>query len=195
MRDKRDLDQTDLTLLQLLTENARRPYSDLADAVGLSAPAVSDRIERLQEQGIIRGFTIDIDRRKLQQTTPVLITLEAHPNESAALYEQLGSLAGVEHVFKQSDGTVVVYGNVPESDPIEWLQKAVDLDAVRDINLELIDSYEWTQQFDATAFTLSCELCGNTVKNDGITTTINGRTLAFCCSSCKDNYKKRFNQL
>ncbi len=38
----RDLDETDLEILQLLMSNARRPYSDIADIVSLSAPAVSD---------------------------------------------------------------------------------------------------------------------------------------------------------
>jgi len=45
----RGFDDTDRELLALLQEDARCPYSELADAVGLLAPAVSDRIERLQE--------------------------------------------------------------------------------------------------------------------------------------------------
>lgn len=195
MKEKRDLDQTDLDLLRLLAADARRPYSELAEAVDLSPPAVSDRIDRLQEQGIIREFTIDIDRRKLAETTPVLIEIEAALTESEAQFQQLRSLTGVEHVFKQYDGTIVVYGNAPEDDPIGWIQQAIDLEAVTDINVELIEKYEWTQQFDATAFKLSCQLCGNTVTADGITTTINDRTLAFCCSSCKDSYKEQFEQL
>ena len=51
----RDLDETDLEILQLLLSNARRPYSDIADVVGLSPPAVSDRVSRLQETGRING--------------------------------------------------------------------------------------------------------------------------------------------
>ncbi|MFC6725497.1 Lrp/AsnC family transcriptional regulator, partial [Halobium palmae] len=58
----RDLDDTDREILRLLLANARRPYSDIAEHVGLSAPAVSDRVERLQELGVVRGFTLDLDR-------------------------------------------------------------------------------------------------------------------------------------
>ena len=65
MRDKRDLDKIDLEIVRLLSEDARRPFSDIAEHVGLSPPAVSDRVDRLQEQGIIRQFTVDIDRQKL----------------------------------------------------------------------------------------------------------------------------------
>ncbi|THE63999.1 AsnC family transcriptional regulator [Salinadaptatus halalkaliphilus] len=194
MRDKRDLDQTDLELIRLLAEDARRPYSELAEVVNLSPPAVSDRIDRLQEQGVIRKFTIDIDRLKLQQRTPIMITFEVHPNESEDLYQRLSSLAGVEHAFKQYDGTIVVYGNAPESNPIEWLREEVDLEHVENIDFEMVEKYEWTQHLDKAEFSLPCQVCDNTVKSDGITATIGERTLAFCCPSCKRIYEQEFEE-
>jgi len=194
MKHKRELDQTDLELIRLLAEDARRPYSELAEAVDLSPPAVSDRIDRLQDQGIIRGFTVDIDRRKLQQRTPVLVELDVHPTNAEAMYAQLCSLAGVEHVFKQYDGTLVVYGTAPEGNPIAWLADAVELDNVANVDFELVERYEWTQQLDGAIFSLSCPVCDNSVGSGGITTTIGERTLAFCCPSCKATYETEFEQ-
>lgn len=62
MRSKRNLDEIDLEIVRLLADDARRPFNDIADRVGLSPPAVSDRVDRLREQGVIQRFTIDIDR-------------------------------------------------------------------------------------------------------------------------------------
>lgn len=194
MKDKRDLDQTDLQLIQLLAEDGRRPYSDLADAVNLSPPAVSARIDRLHEQGIIRQFTIDIDRLKLQQRTPMMIEFTVHPTDSEAFYQRLCSLTGVEHVFKQYDGTIVVYGNVPEENPIDWLQKEVSLEQVTDINFEMVEKYEWTQQLAEAEFSLPCPVCDKTINNDGVTATIGEQTLAFCCPSCKNKYEQEFQE-
>ena len=42
----RGIDDTDREILRLLTDDARRPCRDIADAVGLSPPAVADRIAR-----------------------------------------------------------------------------------------------------------------------------------------------------
>ena len=50
MMEKRELDQVDLELIELSAKNGRRLWSDLADHVVLSAPAVADRIERLHDQ-------------------------------------------------------------------------------------------------------------------------------------------------
>ncbi len=68
------------------------------------------------------------------------------------------------------------------------------LEHVADIDFEMIEKYEWTQQLDEAEFSLSCQVCGNTVKSDGITATIGERTLAFCCPSCKSTYEREFEE-
>ena len=47
------LDDTDREILRLLLEDGRRPYREIASEVELSAPAVSDRVERLRELGLL----------------------------------------------------------------------------------------------------------------------------------------------
>src|SRR5712691_1518924 len=56
-----DLDELDLRLLTLLLRDGRAPASQLAEQVGLSRPAVADRIEKLERSGVIRGTTVVID--------------------------------------------------------------------------------------------------------------------------------------
>ena len=74
LSDRVDVSVPILEILQLLLSNARRPYSDIADVVGLSAPAVSDRVARLQEMGITNRFTLDVDRSQLRKGIPVLVS-------------------------------------------------------------------------------------------------------------------------
>lgn len=50
----RDLNDPDITILELLAKNSRQSYSDIGKQVGLSGPAVSNRAQRLQESGIIQ---------------------------------------------------------------------------------------------------------------------------------------------
>lgn len=52
-----NIDEIDHQLLTLLQEDGRVSQHELSLAVGLSAPAVSDRLRKLEERGIIRGFT------------------------------------------------------------------------------------------------------------------------------------------
>jgi DNA-binding Lrp family transcriptional regulator len=55
------MDQTDKEIVALLRENARRSYLDIGNKVHLSAPAVKRRVDRLEQEGIILGYTAIVD--------------------------------------------------------------------------------------------------------------------------------------
>lgn len=59
------LDDIDRQLIELLQDNSRTSQHDLAQAVGLSSPAVGDRLRKLEERGVIRRFTAEVDPRKV----------------------------------------------------------------------------------------------------------------------------------
>ena len=63
--DHGPIDAIDRQILGLLGSNARRTFGDIGARVGLSAPAVKRRIDRLEDLGIIRGYTTVIDEEKL----------------------------------------------------------------------------------------------------------------------------------
>jgi DNA-binding Lrp family transcriptional regulator len=55
------MDAIDRKIVALLRENARRSYLDIGEHVGLSAPAVKRRVDRLEDDGVIRGYTTVVD--------------------------------------------------------------------------------------------------------------------------------------
>jgi Lrp/AsnC family leucine-responsive transcriptional regulator len=59
------LDDIDITILDILQQRGRTKRNDLAEAVGLSLPAVSDRLRKLEEQHIITGYHATVDPKKL----------------------------------------------------------------------------------------------------------------------------------
>ncbi|WP_216214463.1 Lrp/AsnC family transcriptional regulator [Amycolatopsis aidingensis] len=60
-----DLDDVDWKLLELLQANGRMTFTELGKRVSLSAPAVTERVRRLEERGVITGYSAQIDRGKL----------------------------------------------------------------------------------------------------------------------------------
>jgi DNA-binding Lrp family transcriptional regulator len=55
------MDETDRVIVALLRENARRSYQDIGRRVHLSAPAVKRRVDRLEQAGVILGYTAIVD--------------------------------------------------------------------------------------------------------------------------------------
>ncbi len=60
-----DLDATDARILEALIDDARISIAELARTVGLSPPSVSERIKRLEEAGVIEGYTLRINPKAL----------------------------------------------------------------------------------------------------------------------------------
>lgn len=56
-----ELDELDLRIVALLLKDARTPAAQIAEQIGLSRPAVADRLDKLERQGVIRGTTAVID--------------------------------------------------------------------------------------------------------------------------------------
>ena len=65
MTEEAELDETDREILELLQRDSRRSFADIAKAVSLSAPAVKRRVSRLEDLGVIRGYTLQLDHAKL----------------------------------------------------------------------------------------------------------------------------------
>lgn len=69
------MDSTDFKIVELLLKDGRTPMKELAQKVSLSAPAVAERVKRLEEEGIIRGYKAIIDYEKLGKKINVLINV------------------------------------------------------------------------------------------------------------------------
>ncbi len=187
----RDLDETDLEILSLLAADARRPFSEIGERVGLSGPAVSDRVTRLEEAGVIEGFTVDVDRTKLRAGVPVLVDVELPPNRPEALdeaRERARDADAVEHVFVTAEGDLRAYGRVGGRNVREWVQGLFEGVAVEEYAVTLVDEFEWTPSIEGVEFALTCAECSNTVDSEGETARIDGEVYHFCCSSCLSRF-------
>lgn len=60
-----ELDDLDLRLLEALQRNARSTFAELGSLVGLKAPAVHDRVKRLESRGYVRGYAAQLDGKLL----------------------------------------------------------------------------------------------------------------------------------
>lgn len=69
-RSEKPLDTLDWRLLAELQADGRLSYKELGRRVNLSAPAVAERVRRLEETGVIRGYRADVDARQAGQ--PIL---------------------------------------------------------------------------------------------------------------------------
>ena len=82
------MDKLDYRILNILKENGRETASDISKAIHLSVSAVLDRIKKMEEAGIIKGYTVRVDAKALGNDVTALmeISLE-HPGSTTHLPE------------------------------------------------------------------------------------------------------------
>jgi Lrp/AsnC family leucine-responsive transcriptional regulator len=79
--DEGFLDQTNLRLLSELQDDARVSLAELGRRVGLSSPAVAERLQRLEQLGAIRGYHADIDPRALGLSLGAIVRIRPAPGQ------------------------------------------------------------------------------------------------------------------
>ena len=80
------LDDLDKKILSILQKNARNSVSSIAEKINLSVPATSDRIKKLEDLDIIKGYKAIINAQKIGLDLSALITIVS---ESSSNYEQI----------------------------------------------------------------------------------------------------------
>jgi Lrp/AsnC family transcriptional regulator, leucine-responsive regulatory protein len=75
------LDAKNVKLLRLLRDDPRLGIAELARAIGMSAPAVRERLQRLEEAGVIQGYRIDIDPRALGYPIAAILRVWPMPGQ------------------------------------------------------------------------------------------------------------------
>lgn len=75
------MDRTDYQILNILQADSRTTLRQIGDQVGLTAPAVSERIHRMEEKQIIRDYRIDVDREQLDCSMTGFILVAPEPEK------------------------------------------------------------------------------------------------------------------
>jgi Lrp/AsnC family leucine-responsive transcriptional regulator len=75
LENVRHLDETDWQLLHELQQNARLSFSELGQRVGLSSPAVAERIRKMEDAGIIKGYHAEVNIAKLGYPVMAMIRM------------------------------------------------------------------------------------------------------------------------
>jgi Lrp/AsnC family transcriptional regulator, leucine-responsive regulatory protein len=91
------MDSFDSKILSQLMSNSRVKWADLASQIGLSAPATADRVNRLMEQGVIKGFEAKVDAESVgcDLTAFVSVSLE-RPEHRAPFLNLIQALVEVQ---------------------------------------------------------------------------------------------------
>ena len=119
------LDETGWHLLQELQQNARLSYTELGQKVGLTLPAVAERVRKLEEAGIITGYHAEVNLAKLGIPVMAIVHLQAIGGQSCRnAVAEISEIAEVLECYRVTGSDSIVVKAVATS--LDHLARVID---------------------------------------------------------------------
>ncbi|MCL4344720.1 MAG: Lrp/AsnC ligand binding domain-containing protein [Nitrososphaerota archaeon] len=191
-----ELDNVDVTIVNALMDDACRSLRSMSKVTGLSAPAISSRLKKLRDAGIITGTTVKIDRGKLNGGVTAVLLIKCDVSKLDLIADKLYSFEEITEAFRLT-GSYGILAKA-EADDINSMNNFVDMieriEGITDLNPLIINKYikETGKPFRRISVNLRCEYCGNTIAGKPFTIEFRGVTRFLCCPTCMKEYRNKY---
>jgi len=102
------LDERDKIIIEMLTKDARTPFTEIAKVLGISETAVRKRVKALEEAGVIKQYTVIIDPSKLGYNLVSLTGVDTMPEKIFEVAAKLKDFEFVRNVYLTSGDHMIM---------------------------------------------------------------------------------------
>ena len=192
------LDRTDVQIIEMLQEDGRMLYKDIAQKAGVSIPTVRARIQKLMELGVIKKFTVIVDADKILGKVRGLVLLQVNPSDVDKVMARLVSIKEVREVYRTAG-----------SNPLVLKVEARDLDGLGQLISERLSGIEGITEASSLVVTktgkeeygasvqaeamvqFKCSFCDAPIMGKPYVEYIDGGRYYFNGEECAKAYKQR----
>lgn len=120
------LDDIDNTLLTLLKENARYSYSELGQKSGLSRVAVKNRIQNMEDIGLIRGYEVRIAPKRIDNSVEFIVNMSPKPDYYDYAVDVLSNSDMIQKVLAVTgDCKLYAFGTAPNAAALDAFYRRI----------------------------------------------------------------------
>lgn len=192
-----ELDNLDVKILTHLQANSRKSFQEIAKQCLTSVPTVKSRVERLQELGVIRKFTIDIDSSRLDIPEAVLL-INAKPHAVKRITEELKRLDEVKELYVTSDSDAAVVSRISgDMARLLTVQDRIDLTDVNNVRVIPIKSAFKNANLSlaSSSITITCAYCDKKVTEGAVRKKLDNKDYFFCCNTCLGAFEEKYRKI
>jgi DNA-binding Lrp family transcriptional regulator/YHS domain-containing protein len=194
-----ELDPVDIKILELLQENGRLSFRDLAKRTGVTTPTVSSKVEHLENMGLIEGYTVVINPEMLDQLT-ILLDIECKPSDLKAVLDRMEGEKEVRELYAV-DGTRV-HAKVTLRDQNHLNGFLETLGSIEEITSYKYHTVTRTVKeasravlHDGQNVVVNCYYCGKPIYDNPVKLKLDGKDHYLCCQSCARLFKEKYERI
>lgn len=110
---------TEERILSVLENDAKASYAEIAEQAGVSKPTVRKYIRKLEDEGVILGYSADVDPKKLSGQSIALVGIDVESERYVEVTQSLKGLAAIESLYTSSgDHTLMAEVRAPDGDTL-----------------------------------------------------------------------------
>jgi len=175
------LDDLDLKLIYLLLDNARLSISELAEILGVSRPTVRSRLEKLEKEGVILGYTIKLNPELLRAHNVVALIVQTDKPEKM---KEFNEIIGINRFTSRKYLIKIAVENMEE------LRKVIEGAGFDVIEImPILESVERTSP-PRVKISFKCDYCGKEIVGEPIVYKYHNRVYSLCCPTCLRELKR-----
>lgn len=134
------IDELDIRILQMLVEDSKIPYAELAREMDLSRAAITKRVNALIAKGVIGRFTVSVDPKVLGLDITVLFEISTLPARTALILDELEKRSEIGDIFLTGTTSLFAFAYFRDSGHLnEFLMRGISLiEGVQEIKTNVI---------------------------------------------------------
>lgn len=110
---------TEKRILSVLEEDAQASYAEIAERAEVSKPTVRKYIQKLEDEGVIVGYSADVDPKKLSGQSIAIVGIDVESEQYVEVTRALKELDAVESLYTSSgDHTLMAEVRAPDGDSL-----------------------------------------------------------------------------
>ncbi|MFP4000972.1 MAG: winged helix-turn-helix transcriptional regulator [Thermoplasmata archaeon] len=193
------LDETEMKILKEMQKDGRASRRVLANRTDVSTPTVSSKIEKLENMGIIEGFTVRIDHSKMG-FQKYFFKIETEDGSEEWVKEVFMNFDHFRKIEKLEANGYLLTLFINE---FSQLDKATDyLDKKEGIKIKDVwrvqdreDKVPKIPLDENVPLDIACYYCNKPIKSDPVKWKKDGKEHYFCCTSCEELYEEKYDRL
>ena len=120
------LDNIDNRILEIIKDDARLTYMEIGKKAGISRVSVKNRMEALQEKGIIKGYQTLIDPTKIPEGTKCFLDIECVPSDYSDIVDYLAASRMIRQIYSVSgESRIHAIGFAPNARSLEYFANRI----------------------------------------------------------------------
>lgn len=133
------LDTIDQEIIEKLKQNGRKPYRQIAKELQLSVGTITNRIQKLEKQGIIQGFQIQLDYHQLGYTLETIINMQTTQEIKTVLQKEEYRKHIITTHMTTGEYNTTIHARFKDTQELNWFLKELNNEKiVKKTNTQLI---------------------------------------------------------